>query len=105
MQMERDLIVFSKRFLLMFKLPAIMILFFPMAVLFATMLVLVRMAKDNEISELINISLLESLISKQDKNFSKKDLSLFDLMIENTSKLRYNINLKLYYEFIMLKMT
>ena len=36
--------------LLMFKLPAIMILFFPMAVLFATMLVLVRMAKDNEVT-------------------------------------------------------
>lgn len=36
--------------LLVYKLPAIMVLFFPMAVLFATMLLLVRMAKDNELT-------------------------------------------------------
>ncbi|RAP33546.1 hypothetical protein DID75_01915 [Candidatus Marinamargulisbacteria bacterium SCGC AG-410-N11] len=36
--------------LLIYKLPAIMVLFFPMAVLFATMLLLVRMAKDNELT-------------------------------------------------------
>lgn len=36
--------------LLIYKIPAIMVLFFPMAVLFAVMLLLVRMAKDNEIT-------------------------------------------------------
>jgi lipopolysaccharide export system permease protein len=36
--------------LLVLKLPAIMVLFFPMSVLFATMLLLVRMAKDNELT-------------------------------------------------------
>jgi len=36
--------------LLIYKLPAIMILFFPMAVLFSVMLLLFRMAKDNEIT-------------------------------------------------------
>jgi lipopolysaccharide export system permease protein len=36
--------------LLIYKIPAIMVLFFPMAVLFAIMLILVRMAKDNEIT-------------------------------------------------------
>lgn len=36
--------------LLLYKLPAIMVLFFPMAVLFAVMLVLIRMAKDNELT-------------------------------------------------------
>ncbi len=38
--------------LLFYKLPAVFILFFPMAVLFAIMLVLIRMAKDNEITVL-----------------------------------------------------
>lgn len=38
--------------LLVYKLPAIMILFFPMAVLFSVMLLLVRMAKDNELTVL-----------------------------------------------------
>jgi lipopolysaccharide export system permease protein len=38
--------------LLLYKLPAIMVLFFPMAVLFAVMLLLVRMAKDNELTVL-----------------------------------------------------
>ncbi len=38
--------------LLVFKLPAVMILFFPMAVLFSVMLLLVRMIKDNEITVL-----------------------------------------------------
>jgi len=38
--------------LLIFKLPAIMVLFFPMAVLFSIMLLLVRMAKDNELTVL-----------------------------------------------------
>jgi lipopolysaccharide export system permease protein len=38
--------------LLLYKLPAIMILFFPMAMLFSVMLVLVRMAKDNELTVL-----------------------------------------------------
>lgn len=36
--------------LLLYKIPAIMVLFFPMAVLFAVMLLLVRMAKDNEVT-------------------------------------------------------
>lgn len=36
--------------LLIFKIPAIMVLFFPMATLFATMIVLIRMAKDSEIT-------------------------------------------------------
>ncbi|MBT5855707.1 YjgP/YjgQ family permease [bacterium] len=36
--------------LLLYKIPAIMVLFFPMAVLFAVMLLMVRMAKDNEIT-------------------------------------------------------
>lgn len=36
--------------LLVYKLPAIMILFFPMAVLFSVMLLLIRMAKDNELT-------------------------------------------------------
>jgi lipopolysaccharide export system permease protein len=36
--------------LLLFKLPAIMVIFFPMASLFATMLLFIRMAKDNELS-------------------------------------------------------
>ena len=36
--------------LLLYKVPAIMVLFFPMAVLFSVMLLLVRMAKDNEIT-------------------------------------------------------
>ena len=36
--------------LLFYKLPALMIMFFPMSVLFAVMLVLVRMAKDNELT-------------------------------------------------------
>ena len=38
--------------LLIYKLPAVMVLFFPMATLFATMLLFVRMAKDNELSTL-----------------------------------------------------
>lgn len=38
--------------LLLYKLPAIMILFFPMAVLFSVMLLMVRMAKDNELTVL-----------------------------------------------------
>ncbi len=38
--------------LLIYKLPAIMVLFFPMATLFAVMLLLVRMAKDNELTVL-----------------------------------------------------
>ncbi|MFA5880243.1 MAG: LptF/LptG family permease [Candidatus Margulisiibacteriota bacterium] len=38
--------------LLIYKIPAIMVLFFPMALLFAVMLLLVRMAKDNEITVL-----------------------------------------------------
>lgn len=38
--------------LLLYKLPAIMVLFFPMAVLFAMMLLLVRMAKDSELTVL-----------------------------------------------------
>lgn len=38
--------------LLLYKLPAIMILFFPMAVLFSIMLLMVRMAKDNELTVL-----------------------------------------------------
>lgn len=38
--------------LLLFKLPAIMVLFFPMAVLFSVMLLLIRMAKDNELTVL-----------------------------------------------------
>lgn len=36
--------------LLIYKLPAVIILFFPMAVLFACMLLFIRMAKDNEIT-------------------------------------------------------
>ncbi|MBG90293.1 MAG: hypothetical protein CL521_00570 [Actinobacteria bacterium] len=36
--------------LLIYKLPAIMVLFFPMSVLFSIMLLLVRMAKDNELT-------------------------------------------------------
>lgn len=36
--------------LLIFKIPVILVLFFPMAYLFATMLFLVRMAKDNELT-------------------------------------------------------
>jgi len=36
--------------LLIYKIPAIMVLFFPMAVLFSVMLLLVRMAKDNEVT-------------------------------------------------------
>lgn len=36
--------------LLLYKLPALMIMFFPMSVLFAVMLVFVRMAKDNELT-------------------------------------------------------
>lgn len=38
--------------LLVYKIPAIMVLFFPMAVLFSVMLLLVRMAKDNEVTVL-----------------------------------------------------
>lgn len=38
--------------LLIYKIPAIMVLFFPMAVLFSIMLLLVRLAKDNEITVL-----------------------------------------------------
>lgn len=38
--------------LLVFRLPSIVVLFFPMAVLFATMLMMVRMAKDNEFTVL-----------------------------------------------------
>lgn len=38
--------------LLLYKLPAIMILFFPMSVLFSIMLLLVRFAKDNELTVL-----------------------------------------------------
>jgi lipopolysaccharide export system permease protein len=38
--------------LLIYKLPAIMVIFFPMAVLFSMMLLLVRMAKDNELTVL-----------------------------------------------------
>lgn len=38
--------------LLIYKIPAIMVLFFPMALLFSVMLLLVRMAKDNEITVL-----------------------------------------------------
>jgi len=38
--------------LLIYKIPAIMVLFFPMAVLFSMMLLLVRMAKDNELTVL-----------------------------------------------------
>jgi lipopolysaccharide export system permease protein len=38
--------------LLLYKLPGVMVLFFPMAVLFAVMLLLVRMAKDNELTVL-----------------------------------------------------
>lgn len=36
--------------LLLYKLPAVMVIFFPMAVLFSIMLLLVRMAKDNELT-------------------------------------------------------
>jgi len=36
--------------LLVFKIPAIMVLFFPMAALFSTLLVLIRMSKDSEIT-------------------------------------------------------
>lgn len=36
--------------LLMYKLPAVMVMFFPMAVLFSVMLMMVRMAKDNELT-------------------------------------------------------
>ena len=36
--------------LLLYKIPAIMVLFFPMATLFAAMIVLIRMAKDSEIT-------------------------------------------------------
>jgi lipopolysaccharide export system permease protein len=39
--------------LLAYKLPAVMVLFFPMAVLFSVMLLLVRMAKDNELTILM----------------------------------------------------
>lgn len=38
--------------LLLYKIPAIMVLFFPMATLFAVMLTLIRMAKDSEITVL-----------------------------------------------------
>ena len=38
--------------LLVYKLPAVMVMFFPMAVLFSIMLLLVRMAKDNELTVL-----------------------------------------------------
>ncbi|OGI03593.1 MAG: hypothetical protein A2X42_01015 [Candidatus Margulisbacteria bacterium GWF2_38_17] len=38
--------------LLIYKIPAIMVLFFPMATLFSVMLTLIRMAKDNEITVL-----------------------------------------------------
>jgi lipopolysaccharide export system permease protein len=38
--------------LLVYKLPAVMVLFFPMSTVFATMLLYVRMAKDNELSVL-----------------------------------------------------
>lgn len=38
--------------LLVYKLPSVMVLFFPMAVLFSVMLMLVRMAKDNELTVL-----------------------------------------------------
>tara|TARA_A100001015_G_C15042020_1_gene740392 strand:+ start:388 stop:1515 length:1128 start_codon:yes stop_codon:yes gene_type:complete len=38
--------------LLAYKLPAVIVLFFPMAVIFAVMLLFVRMAKDNELSVL-----------------------------------------------------
>jgi len=38
--------------LLVYKVPGVMVLFFPMAVLFAVMLLFVRMAKDNEITVL-----------------------------------------------------
>ena len=38
--------------LLLYKIPAIMVLFFPMAVLFSIMLLLVRMAKENELTVL-----------------------------------------------------
>ena len=40
--------------LLVYKLPAVMVLFFPMAVLFAVMLLFVRMAKDNELTILMS---------------------------------------------------
>ena len=36
--------------LLMYKIPAIMVMFLPMSSIFSTMLLLVRMAKDNEIT-------------------------------------------------------
>jgi lipopolysaccharide export system permease protein len=36
--------------LLIYKLPAIMVLFFPMAVIFSVMLLMIRMAKDNELT-------------------------------------------------------
>ena len=36
--------------LLLYKIPAIMIMFLPMSAIFATMLMLVRMAKDNELT-------------------------------------------------------
>ncbi len=38
--------------LLIYKIPAIMVLFFPMAVLFATLIVLIRLAKDSELTVL-----------------------------------------------------
>lgn len=38
--------------LLFYKIPAIMVLFFPMAVLFSSMLLLIRLAKDNELTVL-----------------------------------------------------
>lgn len=38
--------------ILIYKIPAIMVLFYPMAVLFATLIVLIRMAKDSEITVL-----------------------------------------------------
>ncbi len=44
--------VFTVTRLLVYKLPGIMVLFFPMSALFATMLLFVRMAKDNELSVL-----------------------------------------------------
>ena len=44
--------VFVTLRLLIYKLPGIMVLFFPMAVLFSVMLVLIRMAKDNELTVL-----------------------------------------------------
>ena len=62
-------------------------------------------SKYKELAPLINLAWIETQLQDKDFNSNKLNLELFDLMIENTIKLRYNINLKLYYEIIMLKIT